>query len=475
MILVFEPTWTGTMHAPGNSATIQTISRAFPDQQIRIYADPTHLHELKRDAGLTSRPQISFHPISLDEQFAQRPHIVSFRRFLRELAAMRAALRSIPNEPCLIMLISATSTAIFAASILSRTQRRRIGIQVGLHGNLNDLNGWRSRNPAIRALDTRSALTSRHPDALRFLVLEQAIRTELDRLAPTAAARTDVLELPVNISEIPDVPETELKLPVRIGFVGQATEAKGISSFLEAAGRLKARHGSAVEFHLVGRAISGSDLTRFNILDSPITDQHLPRASFLERLGALHYVFLPYQPNGYYNLSASGALLDAITWLKPIITTQTPIVADLFARYGDIGYLCDDPEQMVAAVEAIVTAPDPRRYQAQRTALIGARQARTPERLAQQYQSILSKGFTGLLPLPASVPPSKSKAPIQPPPDFTNNTNMNQSGAHAPCCNPIPPNKNKDLFNAVETAPENKAEDQSPAPSPKPDPPPTAP
>ena len=396
MILVFEPTWTGTMHAPGNSATIQTISRAYSGQPIRVFAESSHLTELQNDPALTSRPGITFHPIVLDGQFLHRPHVVSLRRFKRELTTMRAALRDVPrNEPCLIMLISATSTSVFAASLLARIPGRRVAVQVGLHGNLNNLTGWRPRNPLSRALDTRSAITGRHGPGLRFLVLERAIQDELAQRAPGAAARTDVLELPVNIGEIPHVPETKLDRPVRIGFVGQATEAKGISVFLDAVRALKARHGAAVEFHLVGRLMSGSDVSRFAILDSPVSDQHLRRETFQERLAALHFVFLPYQP-GYYNLSASGALLDAITWLKPIIATRMPIVANMFERYGDIGYLCNDQTEMMQAVDQIIESMDAARYQRQREALRQARETRMPEHLARQYKAILQDNFSGL-------------------------------------------------------------------------------
>lgn len=161
------------MHAPGNSATIQTMSRAYPGQQICIFAEVSHLRELRKDQALIDRPGISFHPVTLDRQFLHRPHIVSLQRFLREMATIYRALRHVPGaEPCLIMLISATSTSVFAASLVARIAQRRCGIQVGLHGNLNDLTGWRSRSPLSRALDTRSALTGRHVSKMRFLVLE---------------------------------------------------------------------------------------------------------------------------------------------------------------------------------------------------------------------------------------------------------------------------------------------------------------
>lgn len=388
MILIFELTWTGTYHAPGNSVTIQTISRACPGEEVRVFAEVTHLRELQRDETLRERPGISFHEMPLAPWFRYRQHIVSMRRMLREFSIIRSALRAAPRrEPCLIMFLSATSTAIFVASLMLRLNRRPLAVQVGLHGELHSLLGWRPRNPLARALDFTSALRARHDHRLRFLVLEESIRHELARIAPPAAERTDVLPLPVNLGELPLVPEPELHQPVQIGFVGQATEAKGITTFLDIAAAFRKRYPGLVEFHLIGRVMPGSDPASFAVLNSPASDRHLSRQEFLDRLGRLHFVFLPFKP-GYYNLSASGALLDAITWLKPIIATRLPIVSDLFARFGDIGYLCDDPDGMHAVLDKIVTRPDPARYREQAVALRRARAARMPSALAERYRDI---------------------------------------------------------------------------------------
>jgi hypothetical protein len=86
-------------------------------------------------------------------------------------------------------------------------------------------------------------------------------------------------------------------------------------------------------------------------------------------------------------------LLDAITWLKPIIATRLPIVADLFSRFGNIGYLCDDPGALQTALEEIVTRPDPERYREQVAAMRRARDARMPSVLAERYRTILSERF----------------------------------------------------------------------------------
>jgi hypothetical protein len=398
LILAFEMTWTSTYHAPVNSATLQTVADALPAREVRVFADESHLSELRRDPSLTRLERLSFHPIPLASQYRHRPGIVSFRRTIREAAILRAALRDVHrSSPCLILLLSATSTSIFAVSMIQRTTLRPLAVHVGLHGNLNDVRGWRSRNPVVRAFDMRSALFARHPRKLRFLLLEHAIKRELAELAPRAASIADVLPHPVNIGEVSPVCREPLRYPLQIGFVGQATEAKGITAYLEIAKEFSGHYGSVIQFHVIGRVYPGDDLQRFSVLASEVTHEHLTRATFVERLSRMHYVFLPFKSN-YYHLSASGALLDAITWLKPIIANRTPIVADMFEEFGDIGHLCDDIPGMCRVLHEVLRDMNEARYAGQVEALRRARETRLPDALARQYLAIVSQHFGGLRP-----------------------------------------------------------------------------
>jgi hypothetical protein len=269
-------------------------------------------------------------------------------------------------------------------------------VQVGLHGNLNDAFGWRPRNPLIRAFNLRSALTARHPRLLRFMVLEQGISDTLATLLPKGAARTDVLELPINVAEVAGQQAPPFAPPIRIGLVGLASAAKGTALFLEIAREMTVRFPGKVTFHHVGRLTPEADPAPFAILAEPPSTAHLPRAEFTARLAALHYVFLPISER-YYNLSASGALLDAMTWAKPVIARALPIVTPHFRRFGDIGYLCDNDAAMRTAVETILTSMDADRYARQVTAMQALRAARTPAALAGTYRELVQRKYPGLL------------------------------------------------------------------------------
>jgi hypothetical protein len=397
MILVFEMLWVGTQHAPGNSATIQAIAGGFPDQPVRVFADPSHLAELRADPALAACTNVGFAPIALHPAHRGKTHRVAWGRFRQEFATLRHGLTHAPHgESCLLMLISATPTAIFAASLLARLHPGRVGVQVGLHGNLNDAFGWRPRNPLIRAFNLRSALTARHPRLLRFMVLEQGILDTLATLLPSAAARTDVLELPINVAEVAGQQAPVFAPPIRIGLVGLATAAKGTELFLDIAREMTARFPGKVTFHHVGRLTPEADPAPFAVLAEPPSTTHLPREKFIARLAALHFVFLPIR-EGYYNLSASGAMLDAMTWAKPVIACALPIVEPHFRRFGDIGYLCDSDDAMRGAVEAILTEMDAGRYARQVAAMETLRAARTPQALAGTYRELVKRAYPGLL------------------------------------------------------------------------------
>lgn len=392
MILVVELMDDGIAHAPGNSQWTQVIARAAPHQTVRVLGPARHIAALRTDPNLTAQPNVRLEEIPVIAELRSRVNVASRKRFREEFAILRAALASVPrDEPSLVVFAAATPTAVHAARLAGRLLRRRVAVQMVLHGFANEVEGWRSRNPLARRFDLRG-LMDRPPEGVRFLVLERAIAAELARLVPASAERIDVLPLPVNADEIAAAAPVPFGLPLRVALVGQTTPPKGIGPFLETARAFKARHGEAIEFHVVGRRFPDTDRAALSVLAREIPEEFMSRAEFRERLAPIHYVFLPLQPV-YYRLSPSGALIDAITWLKPLIASDIPICADAFAEGGDIGHLCHDLAAMQEALEGIMRRPDAARYAAQVEAMRRLRERRMPQALVPAYAAILSRHF----------------------------------------------------------------------------------
>ncbi|WP_338663914.1 glycosyltransferase [Pararoseomonas sp. SCSIO 73927] len=410
MILVFDMTNSGTAHVPINRGLLEAMALAFPGTGVRFHAEADHLQAVRAAPAMRGLPNLRFTPIALSPLHRWKTHIVSARRFWRELRTIQAALRAAAREsaprgePHLLVLASTTPTAILAALIAARTARRPVSVQVGLHGNLNEVVGWRSRHPLLRRLDLH-AMLARPSRRLRLLVFETVIRDALEAAIPGSRARTDVLPHPVDVREAagraapPPLPEG----PIRVGIVGMATASKGIDAYLETARLFRARHGARIEFHIVGGRPGSTPAERFADIAHPVEAGHIPRETFAARMAGLHYVFLPLQP-GYYSLSPSGGLMDAVAWCKPVIAARVPITQALFAEGGDIGHLCDDLAGMQAVLEELVTGgPDRARYEAQTAALHRLREGRGPEAQALAYRAILRQGFPELF-APAPSP-----------------------------------------------------------------------
>lgn len=391
-IHVFDLISTSSAHVPGNQGVTLAIAAAFPGMRIHVHADARHLNFWSDDPGLNA---VAFHKIRISPRYGWRTHVVSFRRLWHDFQLMRRAIAgSPPGEPCLIMLLCASSTAIHAAALLARLSGRRVFVQVMLHGNLNDALSWRSRNPFRRALDFVAAFEAENAK-IRFILLEDAIREEMARRMPGFTRRCDVLPHVADVAEAAAWDPPPLEFPIRVGLVGMATEPKGLRPFLHLAARFKAAYGPRIEFHIVGGRPPDTPAELFSDIAHPVEAGHIPRQEFVARMASLHYVLLPLD-GSYYVLSPSGGLMDAVAWGKPVLATAMPVVLDLFRTGGDIGHICGDLAQFEATLHDIVTRPDPSHHARQASAMRRVAEERSPSALGAIYRKQTLAAFPEL-------------------------------------------------------------------------------
>jgi hypothetical protein len=390
VILGFEVTFIGREHVPFNSGLLQTVAAAFPNETIRFYAASGHLAELRVDAALTAHGNVELResPVAL-HRAGDPKRLSAWRVYRRTLGNLDAALAEAPaGERCLIVLFSSTPAAIFAASTLARRHKRRLaGVQIVLHSNLGNIAlDWISKvwpyNHIVRRLAASQTLV-RAPAPVSFLVPELGIETELAKLLPRVAARTDALPHPVNPAEFAHDTVRPLAEPVCIGFLGRPIKSRGRDVFRKLAQTFHGRYGDRMDFRFVGYLKTAE--TRASDTRS------MPRPEYIEGVADIHYVLLPLFQHRYA-LVASGALIDALTLRKPVIIAATAYARRLFAEFGALGYLCENEKDFEAALDSVMTL-DGARYARQIEALGRARASRTPEALAPRYRDIVAKRF----------------------------------------------------------------------------------
>lgn len=388
MILVCEIRYAHLAHVPFNAGLLATIRAAFPKEEMLFFGAAAHVDELTKVVGQPLANSIEWREI-----LPPTSGTAYLKRFFLELSVIRRLLRTVPQgSTSRLVFTSASPSTVLALKVARLFRHEHPPVQMILH-SLSGVVGKRYRRPLRRFQDMKTALTLLGNRNMQYIVLEQSICNTVVKNFPLLSGKIEALDHPISLNE--GTSQTvDLAEPIRFGFLGSASRTKGFPVFVKTANQVKVNYGPRAEFHVIGHSqldkypVNGTD-----VLTSKPTGMQMSRADFIWGVSPLHFVVLPHEP-AWYTLAASGVLLDAITWQKPVIARKIPIFESMFERYGDIGYLFSDEEDLTVIVEKILQAPDKSRYHAQLLNLGTARKSRAPETLAASYREICKRNGT---------------------------------------------------------------------------------
>jgi hypothetical protein len=384
MIVICELSFSGRAHVPFNAGLLATIAAALPNEDLWFYGGRTHIEELKKEVSQTLAGSIiwtEINPPASDTTY--------LKRFVCELKILRRLLGIIAGDSSSRLVLTSAYPSTVLAVKIARALSRRVSVQIILHG-LGGVVGKRFRHPIRRFQDMKTALALLGNNGIQYIVLEQSICDTVIENFPLMMGKVYALEHPLSPGQT-ELPAIKLAKPIRFAFLGLADKAKGFPLFVEMANHFTPLYGKRVEFHAIGHLpAKGMTLNGANALATMPQRTLMSRTAFLDAVAPMHYIVLPHDAVSY-TLTASGVLLDAIAWGKPVISRRIPIFESLFKRHGDIGYLFRDNDQLKDVLERIFQETDNSRYQRQIVHLRDARKARQPETLAQVYNAICKK------------------------------------------------------------------------------------
>jgi hypothetical protein len=373
-------------HVPFNAGFLATIRAAFPKEDLYFYGGEAHIEELMNQLG-----QPLAHSIFWNEIDPVSPALTYSKRFFRELLILRHLYKILSHDADpILVLTSAFPSTVLALKILRCFQGNNPRVQVVLHG-LSGVVGKRYRHPIRRFQDMNTALTLLGNKNIQYLVLERSIRDTIIKSLPHLSGNIEVLDHPISPNES-TTQKVDFCQPIRFGFLGLTSKAKGYPLFVKLAGEITERYGRCAEFHVIGH-FSGDDreVNDLRGLATKPAVMQMTRADFIRGLSLLHFVILPHEAASYAT-TASGVLLDAIAWEKPVIARKMPIFEAMFEKHGDIGYLFHDDADLMCIVEQILQTFDWQlRYRNQVMNIRMVRKSRDPEILAAAYREICSK------------------------------------------------------------------------------------
>lgn len=390
MIFIYELVQREISHGHFTLTVLRMIAEAFPNEDMTIFADASHLAAVldEPDDLLDSRlAKIAY-------QAPDVPHGAFWRRMIATFQFLRKTYSPVAKQQPQVVFFSTEPHHIWAVRLFKLFQPA-FRCHMFLHGDINSIKNPRSRNPLHRARDYSTALAKGNQPDVRFIVLENHIRTNLAKLIPAAAAVTDVVHHPC----MPDNIDWQDFQPVagrmRFGLLGIAGRSKGLDVFARLARAVRQDAACRADFRLVGKVQAGNEALDMSGISGPLpfSPEWLPRDLFDSEIAALHYVVLPYSMD-YYGLSASGVLLDVLRFRKPVIAFDTPMIRELADRFGDIGHICADEGAMEHAVNDLLAGFDAERYARQRLNLDAAYRSRLPEAAATEYAHVQATCWT---------------------------------------------------------------------------------
>jgi hypothetical protein len=367
------------VHLPFNEGYLRILRAAYPDDHISFSAAKGHIERLAPRvadlANVTLQPCKSF-----ETPFGLSHHNPLAGRWGARQCLNMIARHTAGRHVRLIALLG------FNASLIALIGHRwpmvsSAPLHMILHSHLGEAMAWRSRNPLIRATDLVSQLRRPLPRAVRIVALELGMKEAINDSLPAVSPAVVTLEHPILSSEWTANPPLTPTGKVKIGFVGHARRAKGFDLFVELAHRCSR---DDIEFHAIGHSSPETDQLDLSKLARKPSQEPLLRDEYLAALEGVDVVCLPL-PGHVYDFTGSGTVSDAIAALKPLIVFRNRTMEAMFARYGPIGWLADDRDDLFRLVGELDPIEFARRHSSWVNNLRAIREARRPELLAKSY------------------------------------------------------------------------------------------
>ncbi|MBI5544262.1 MAG: hypothetical protein HY901_10260 [Deltaproteobacteria bacterium] len=361
MIVVCEPACEGYENVEFNAALLASVRQAF-GEPLLFLAEPAHIGLVAQRVAAAGLGGVAFRPLAI------RARSTGIASLLAEVRRVREVLGLARARDARAVLFSSTGAAgLFALKLLAGSPNPPC--LVVPHGILETLG-----SPSGDRWFPR-VLRMRNPVGLRYLVLSSSIEREVLREVPSLAGATSAAQHPYLFAEpahcVPEAP------PIRFGSLGTAARGRGLAALVELArDTLRTRPGKAAFVHIGPvRELALVEEARDAVVFP--SRGYLPREEYEREIANIDYaLFL--NPSDSCRFTVSGAFLDAVSLLKPVIALRSSYFEHCFEQLGDIGYLCDTPEQVHELARQLCSRFPKAHYQAQREAMRAGREIFAP-------------------------------------------------------------------------------------------------
>lgn len=344
MIIAYEPFSTGLNHVPVNSEFLNIICARFFSKKVIFYGDSIHIKNIKKNINANN---IDFNEINI----IQSPQS-KIKAVLNEMHNAKYVTDKHAEIDLFIVLNSHPHTMYFIKKYLDDN----IPLIFIIHGNIEELKRKKHFYQLGYWVKTAFAY-KRNRKYMKYIVLGDSIRDNLLKYVNYISEQTVAIPHPYSLStnqSAKTLTKQKNDNIITMGMIGSFSSEKNSYQIFELEKRLRDKHVTNVNFLLVGSGDINNTLLSKSIQVSFIGDctKKLSMEEYNAGIDKLDYILF-FWPKDSYQLTASGALCDAIVHNKPIISIRNDYLTWVFNEVGDLGFLCDDINQIEHIVCAI--------------------------------------------------------------------------------------------------------------------------
>lgn len=340
MIVVYEPFCVGLNHVPINSDFLLIISKEFPKESIVFLADKNHINNVQQKICISTN--IIYQPINIIE-----PRNGKLKSIFNERKNIIQILKKYKKEMNLFFILNSHPHTMFFAK---KYTNKKIPIIFVLHGNLEELKR-KKRFYQLGYWIKPAFVYKKNRSNMKFIVLGESIKKNVLKYLDFINKDLIAVPHPYNMYEN-NIVATKDNSKIVLGMIGSFSPEKRSELIFSLEERIRKLGITNIDYLLVGADDKNGFPNGTNIKILGNGDKKLGDKEYNLGIEQLDYILF-FWPNDSYMMTASGAIHDAIAHRKPIISIRNAYLTWVFEEVGDLGFLCNDFDELVETVEKI--------------------------------------------------------------------------------------------------------------------------
>lgn len=344
-ILVVDRLVVGNNHVVFNAGFLSIISNLNPDNLIIFYAETEHSDIVKKKIENKNIIFNSTRNTKLVGSYFKKV-IPWIKKNVEDISFVKHVL-SIPDVNVVYFTTLSTPSMFFLNFFTKKTKK---SVYLTLHGEVEYL-----FKEKLRLIDQIRKMfylgfvkhISKH---IQLIVLSEVVKLKLGTTFHIPERRIIVMKHPIiNITKR----VVGLNDKIIFAHIGTASKIKSSHIFFELANSFRDVYAN-FSFWQIGR-IEKKIAYQQNFSTVEVIGGHnaISQNEYEECISKIDYSIFTFDEDNYVYRN-SGAVMDAIAYAKPIIALRQPFFDYLFESGGDIGFICENLQEMKSVLTKII-------------------------------------------------------------------------------------------------------------------------